>query len=265
MVNNLISNDNRAAEDVCIAYWLLQKSFNPQSFIMDIRWGRLLASENSDAGRYLKARYLFVSAIRWSGVKVRKMLMYFFGLLGLALVGLIAFWLYATNVETPEYKVARKDGSIEIRDYPALVAAETTQGGSRYDAVRTGFSPLAGYIFAKERPGDKIAMTAPVAQIADESGWRVQFFMPSGSTLESLPKPAENSVKLAEIPERRLAAIQFSGVADDALLAEKESALRAWLQANGLEGGPAIFAYYNDPFTPGFLRRNEVLVQLKVE
>ena len=191
--------------------------------------------------------------------------MYFVGALGLIAVSLVAFWLYATNVETPEYKVFKKDGSIEIRDYPALVAAETIQSGSRYVAVRAGFSPLAGYIFAKERPGEKIAMTAPVTQIASESGWRVQFIMPQGATLKTLPKPAENSVKLAQIPERRLAAIQFAGVADDALLAEKESVLRAWLQDNELRGREAIFAYYNDPFTPGLLRRNEVLIPLEVE
>jgi len=190
------------------------------------------------------------------------MLGYFLGAIGLAVICVIGFRIYATNVETPAYEVVQADGAIEIRDYPTLVAAETVQGGSRHDAVRRGFSPLAGYIFAKERPGEKIAMTAPVTQIASDSGWRVQFYMPGGSTLENLPKPAENSVKLAEIPERRLAAIRFSGVADDALLADKETALRAWLQANGLEGGTAIFAYYNDPFTPGFLRRNEVLIPL---
>lgn len=166
------------------------------------------------------------------------------------------------NVETPAYNSVRAEGAVEIRDYPALVVAETIQSGSRYDAVRKGFSPLAGYIFAKKRSGDKIAMTAPVAQIADDNGWRIQFVMPSGSTLENLPKPAENSVKLAEIPERRVAAIRFAGVADDALMAGKESELRAWLAANDLQGGAATFAYYNDPLTPGFMRRNEVLIEL---
>ncbi len=193
------------------------------------------------------------------------MLVYLGWFVVIAVVALIGLWLYFSNVETPPYVVVEKDGAIEVRDYPALIAAETQQGGSRYDAVRKGFSPLAGYIFAKKRPGEKIAMTAPVAQIADENGWRVQFFMPSGYALDTLPKPAENSVKLAEIPERTLAAIRFSGVADDALLAAKESALRAWLEAKGRDAGPAIFAYYNDPFTPGFLRRNEVLIQLEGE
>jgi len=190
------------------------------------------------------------------------MLAYLLGSVVVVFACLIGFWLYATNVETPDYVVVRENGPLEIRDYPALVAAETKQSGSRYDAVRNGFSPLAGYIFAKQRPGDKIAMTAPVTQIADDTGWRVQFFMPRGSTLQNLPEPVENSVKLSEIPARRLAAIRFSGVADDGLLAEKESVLRDWLTENDLTGGPAIFAYYNDPFTPGFLRRNEVLVPI---
>ena len=193
---------------------------------------------------------------------MQKILTYFILTCAVVLVCFIAIWLYLMNVETPAYNSVRAEGAVEIRDYPALVVAETIQSGSRYDAVRKGFSPLAGYIFAKKRSGDKIAMTAPVAQIADDNGWRIQFVMPSGSTLENLPKPAENSVKLAEIPERRVAAIRFAGVADDALMAGKESELRAWLAANDLQGGAATFAYYNDPLTPGFMRRNEVLIEL---
>ena len=78
-----------------------------------------------------------------------------------------------------------------------------------------------------------------------------------------LPAPATKDVRLVEVPARRSAAIRFSGVADDALIATKEAELRAWMAARSLVPAAApVFAYYNDPFTPGFLRRNEVIIDL---
>ena len=175
-------------------------------------------------------------------------------------------WWYATsNVETPPYETVRADegAGIEVRDYPALLAAEVTREGGRDAAVRAGFGPLAGYIFAKERSGEKIAMTAPVTQARDDGAWTIRFIMPQGYDRETLPVPAGEDVEIVEVPARRVAAIRFSGVQTDALLAEREAVLREWLAANDLPSdGAATFAYYNDPFTPGFLRRNEVLVAL---
>lgn len=174
-------------------------------------------------------------------------------------------WIYVTsNVAVPSYQVVDQDGSIEIRAYPELVVAEITTSGPRDQGVRDGFGPLARYIFARERPGEKIAMTAPVTQRADDAdGWTVQFIMPEGYTLETLPAPAHSEVRLTTEQPMRRAAIRFSGPWDDELFTRKERALRDWLTARGLQPvGPPIFAYYNDPFTPGFLRRNEVIFDL---
>jgi hypothetical protein len=139
--------------------------------------------------------------------------------------------------------------------------AEVTRSGARYDALRAGFGPLAGYIFAKERSGDKIAMTAPVIQQASEDRhWAISFIMPSKYALGDLPSPANTDVQFHNVPARRWAAIRFSGVTTDALIAEKEAALRDWVTAQDLTPlGAPVYAYYNDPITPGFLRRNEVL------
>ena len=86
------------------------------------------------------------------------------GVLAAILVLVVAWYIQTRNVETASYQVVESDGDIEIRDYPALVVAEVTRTGSRDQAVRSGFGPLARYIFAKERAGEKIAMTAPVTQ-----------------------------------------------------------------------------------------------------
>ncbi|MEL6479179.1 MAG: heme-binding protein [Pseudomonadota bacterium] len=190
---------------------------------------------------------------------------------GLALTGVVVLagcaWVYmSSSIETPDYQVESSDGAIETRRYPAFVVAEVIRRGDRYTAVRNGFGPLAGYIFAKERAGEKIAMTAPVTQRRREEGaadWTVQFIMPAQYSLADLPAPVQGDVTLTEEPPARRAAIRFSGVATDELIAEQEGLLRAWLAEKGLTPlGAPIYAYYNDPFTPGFLRRNEVLIDL---
>lgn len=169
---------------------------------------------------------------------------------------------YVNNVEHPRYTVVIADGDIEIRAYPRLVVAEVTRPGDRRTAVNAAFSPLADYIFAKRRGGDGIAMTAPVTQerrpiamtapvtqerageSSDGSTWRVRFIMPSQYTLETLPKPADSDVELREVQPSRRAAIRFSGIATDELVAAKERSLRDWLAGRGFSSdGPATFAY----------------------
>lgn len=211
-------------------------------------------------------------------------------LVALSVIG-IGVWVYLVqNVETPEYTVVRSAGAIEVRDYPALVVAEVTRRGERKSAVSAGFSPLASYIFAKDRGGEgiamtapvtqsrenrneKIAMTAPVTQTAaaedapdsDEQSWQVRFIMPKKYDLAELPKPSATSgVTLKRVEASRKAAIRFSGVATDDLIARNEARLKSWLAENNLKpSGPPTYAYYNDPFTPGALRRNEVIFDLE--
>ncbi len=192
-----------------------------------------------------------------------KTLLIILAVLGVGLVALVGVWVYVVqNVETPDYETLREDGPIELRAYPELTVAEVTKGGPRRAALSDGFSPLASYIFARERPGETIAMTAPVTQEpAEGDRWRVAFIMPAGRTLDDLPAPAREDVRLRTVPPREMAAIRFSGTPDDADLAEQEARLRAWMGEQGLKpAGAPVHAYYNDPFTPGFLRRNEVLI-----
>jgi hypothetical protein len=106
-------------------------------------------------------------------------------------------------------------------------------------------------------------MTAPVTQKAVSSAWTIQFVMPSGYDLERLPKPADPHVQLRKLPPARRAAIRFSGWWTDDLFRLKDATLLGWMEKKGLTPvGTPTFAYYNDPFTPGFLRRNEILYDL---
>lgn len=197
--------------------------------------------------------------------RARKILLYVIGTVTVLALLLVGTWVYMTsNVPEPEFVVLAEDGSIQHRAYGDMVVAEVTRSGSRYDAVRAGFGPLARYIFARDREGEKIAMTAPVTQRATAGqDWAVQFIMPEGATLQDLPEPTQGDVRLSSVPAAERAAIRFSGVATDALIAEQEAKLRAWMDAQGLTAhGTPVYAYYNDPITPGFLRRNEVIIDL---
>ncbi|WP_373504180.1 heme-binding protein [Aestuariivirga sp.] len=167
--------------------------------------------------------------------KATRMLVYI-GLTRLAVfVGLTLAWYVTTrNVEVARYEVIEADGAIEIRSYPALVVAEVTRTGNRDEAVRSGFGPLAGYIFAKERPGDKIAMTAPVTQSSEGTNWTVRFIMPSSYTLDQLPRPSDADVQLRELPPVRRAVIRFSGWWSDELFETEDAKLRDWLSKKGL-------------------------------
>lgn len=200
-------------------------------------------------------------------MKARRMLLYTVLALLVVLIGLVLFWYVQTrNVEVARYTVIERDGDIELRAYPAQVVAEVTRSGNRDQAVRAGFGPLARYIFASDRGGEKIAMTAPVTQQAQGTSWTVQFIMPSDHGLGSLPRPTAGDVVLRELPPSRKAAIRFSGWWNDELFNARDAALRDWLARKGLKPqGAPVFAYYNDPFTPGFLRRNEILYDVGVQ
>ena len=184
----------------------------------------------------------------------------------LAAVGGAFFVWRASRTDEPRYQTIESDGPIEIRKYPALVTAGTEVRGQRQPALTEGFRTLADYIFAKSRKGDKIPMTAPVLSDTDRDGsWRTRFIMPAGAARAALPIPP-SGVELVSEPPARVAAIRFSGRADDATLDTKEGALRSWLQLRGLPNeGKAVHAFYNAPVLPGPFRRNEIMIVLSDE
>jgi DNA gyrase inhibitor GyrI len=190
-----------------------------------------------------------------------------FAALGTAAVVAGAFFVWrASRAEEPRYQTVESDNMIEVRKYPAIVTAGTEHRGERQAALTEGFRTLADYLFAKSREGAKMPMTAPVLSDSDGDGsWRTRFVMPTGKARAELPKPP-SGVELTAEPAQRVAVIRFAGRADDATLAAKEGALRSWLQLRGLPSeGKAVHAYYNAPFLPGPMRRNEVMIVLSDE
>lgn len=192
-----------------------------------------------------------------------------YALYGIAGVGLLAvagagYFLYREkSVEKPNHRVVETDGDFEVRDYPDLLIAETVVEGDRASALDQGFGRLADYIFAKHRDGGRVAMTAPVLSSgAGAEGWVTRFVMPAHFTRETLPQPSEG-IRIATLPARRVAAIRFAGLADEAELAEREAQLRSWVGAKKFTpSGDIERAFYNSPFIPGPVRRTELLIPI---
>ena len=113
--------------------------------------------------------------------------------------------------ETAAYSVVKTDGDVELRRYPEMTLAQVTRAGTRRKSVQSGFSPLARYIFAKDRTGEKIAMTAPAVQKPINDKWTISFILPSGVSAEDAPKPS-GDVAIVTEPGRLMAIIRFSGV-----------------------------------------------------
>lgn len=181
-------------------------------------------------------------------------------------------------VEGPDYEVVRRLGDIEVRQYAPYTVAEVHVRGSADDAVNWAFPILTGYIFGNNKGARAFvtteavkhvaapihfAMTSPVTQIAAGDGFTVQFVLPKGATLASAPEPDDPRVTLRELPAHRLAAIRYSGFWSASNYATHLATLMAALTAVALSwSGEPAFSRYNAPWTPWFLRRNEIWLSL---
>ncbi|MDY8107802.1 heme-binding protein [Fulvimarina sp. 2208YS6-2-32] len=173
------------------------------------------------------------------------------------------------HAEEPGYDVVREDDEVEIRDYESMIVAETVKSGYHEKARRAGFDTLYDYIAAKNRGGKSIKMTTPVLQQLSDSdghtkGWAIRFVMPKKHTMASLPDPAQSDVALKEVPARRVVAIRFSGNFNATLASKKLMTLYNYLADNNLsQKGDPEYAFYNPPWTPGFMKRNEILIEVE--
>ncbi|MBL8130207.1 MAG: heme-binding protein [Chloroflexia bacterium] len=184
------------------------------------------------------------------------------------------------TVEQPPYDVVATIDGVEIRRYGPRLAAETDMdGGAGIEAGQNAaFLRLAAFIFAQNRQGPEVAMTAPVAfqaaaepiamtaPVTMEPGQKertMRFFMPAKYTLETLPKPGDDRVRIVTIPAQTLAVLRFSGALTDATVAEHTPQLLRTIAGSEwtVIGSPGVFGY-DAPGTPLDKRRNEVFVEV---
>jgi len=177
----------------------------------------------------------------------------------------------AMSIETLKYDILEKDNKVEIRRYKEYIAASVSFD-SREEFDRKAFRTLADYIFGNNinmtspvlTRGEKIGMTSPVLSQEKETRWTMTFSMPSRYTLESLPRPNNEKIKIKLVDEAVMATIRFSGFMSDSNYKKNESKLKGWLDSKSIEyHSNTIRAGYNPPWTLPFFRRNEVLIYLK--
>lgn len=170
----------------------------------------------------------------------------------------------SARIEKQKYRVVKKDKDFEIRFYPPAIFATTKSVAKSYRELgNSGFRKIAGYIFGNNETSTKIAMTAPVHMDINDKGSSMSFVMPSEYTLDKLPRPADTRVELHESPAVYMAAIEFSGYANDQKIKQYADQLSQILNKNGIKptGNPTYLGY-NAPYEL-IGRKNEVVIPIE--
>jgi len=185
-----------------------------------------------------------------------------------------------SSYEEPRYKVVKTYDEIEIRDYSGMIVAEVITNGDKDKSINQGFRILADFIFGNNVPAEKLSMTIPVTQQQDkqtvamtapvtqqpaqDGSWKIRFTMPSEYTMKTLPKPKDDRIKLIQIEPYKAAVIRFSGTSREKNSTEHKEKLEAFMMQEKLIAAENVtYAYYNPPWTPWFMKRNEVIIPLK--
>jgi hypothetical protein len=170
-------------------------------------------------------------------------------------------------VETAKYDVILEDREFEIRLYSRMIVATVENHESAFNKL---FNYISGNNKSKSKismtspviTSEKIAMTSPVMSTSDA----MSFVAPSHYTMETIPEPLNSSIKISEIPERYMATIRFRGFAWKEATEKQKKRLNKWLNEKKIQAkGPPLLMQYNPPFIPGFLRRNEIAVEIMYE
>ncbi len=218
-------------------------------------------------------------AIRWMPLTLAATL--------IAGVAAIAPTVYARAIETPAYTVESKQEGFEVRRYEGRLVAEVEVEGDPNTASNAGFRILANFIFGANEARSEVAMTAPVDRRraetiemtapvdrraskgkgeGEDERWVITFTMPSKYTKDTLPTPTDSRITIRELPATSYAVVRFSGAPTEKTVQRRIRELEAAVAEAGYETrGEAVYARYDPPWTLGFLRRNEILIEIVVE
>lgn len=177
-------------------------------------------------------------------------------------VGLLVAGCQATRAgyESAPYKVVRSDGKFELRDYPALTVVETPMANP--NGSDGGFMRLFRFITGANEGKQKIAMTTPVFMSGSATNLTMAFVLPAKINTAAVPKPVDGALTVRELPAGRFAVLRYSGGRNAKNESETVARLQSWLERERLTAlsGP-VYGYFDPPWTPSFLRRNEVMLR----
>ncbi len=182
----------------------------------------------------------------------------------LLLIGVGALFVASSRAayETAQYAVVSKQGDIELRRYAPMIVATTEL---KLEDRDNGFGRLFRFISGENESKQKIAMTTPVFMPSNAEGqaMTMQFVLPAEVGKEGAPKPNASNVTMESRPGGLFVALRFRGYGSQEKQQRALETLLAWIKTTGRSAkGPPIFAYYDPPWTPEFLRRNEVLIEV---
>jgi len=168
-----------------------------------------------------------------------------------------------SDLESYPYTVDKKYKDFELRTYEASLFTIVKLSSGQYEqASSKGFSILAGYIFGGNETNEKIAMTSPVTMSLEDS-MTMKFMVPKNYSKDALPKPNSSQVEFEEVPEKSVAAIRFSGWANDDRIEKYKAQLIKALDREGISYSNRFFFFgYNPPYEV-LNRRNEIIVELE--
>ncbi len=182
----------------------------------------------------------------------------------LALIVIVQVFAFSgrKNIESYSYQVVKKYKDFEIRNYEASLFTTVKLSSKGYkDTSRKGFSILAGYIFGDNDKNKKIAMTSPVAMSLEDSA-TMMFMVPREFDKKTLPKPNQSQINFVEEPAKKIAAISFTGWANDEKIAKYQKKLKLILETENISYTNQFYFFgYNPPYEI-FNRKNEVIVEL---
>jgi hypothetical protein len=180
-----------------------------------------------------------------------------------AAAGAAAAWVGKSatrhGYQSADYEVLRSDGDVELRRYAPQVLASTAMDGDHRD--RGSFRRLFRYIQGDNSADKKISMTTPVfiAPAGGGEAGSMAFVMPRELVVTGAPEARGEAVRVQRHKARTLACMRFRGYRDPQAIAAAERTLRDWVQDQDLQSdGPVRLAYYDPPWTPELLRRNEI-------
>lgn len=168
--------------------------------------------------------------------------------------------------EQQQYRVVEKHGDAELREYAPCVVADVLIGAKMQEATSAAFRPLFNYISGANETSTSLAMTSPVLQEeSDPQSWSVSFVLPGDRPLQDYPVPADPKVTLRAVPEHSAAALGWSGRWTAGNIEQRTQELRMLIRDAGWEvTGEPRWARFDPPWTPPFMRRNEVVIPAKL-